>query len=363
MRWTIQRIVDEWVGEGALALSEETALTLFNSVEDTFGSSWIGDCRQSSGMRGSVISLSVLRYGMLIGWIMSLDNHEKILERIRQREAGAEAESLVAGILQAGGITSRDILLEPSSSNTRFADLLATQGGERVFVEVCTAQRTDDYNTTLDLLQEIVDLMISVIPEDTSAELYLHRTPTLDEIQPLLAKMVELCASDKLQVFEATGLATIIANEDAPGCVTVRERSHYLPRLSVAKVSNSLDGHLRHAIARVPFSDSRIKQFIRKKSKQLSTRHPGVLVFQISGAPGAYSTWEKRIDECFREAYTRVSAIILIESAIAHFDQGDMWAHRARIIPNPRAEYPAPAFILESFRRFSANEKFQVCPV
>jgi hypothetical protein len=349
--WSIERIRGDWLGDGAISLSDEEIVSAFDAVESTFGSHWLEGQRRS-GASGAVPTLHIAITGRLIQAVVDMPGSDKILARLGAGEPGASSELLVVATLQRTdpGIA---IELEPVvqvGGRKRKPDLGLVASGEQVYVEISSARESMAQGAVVQDLERLADIALAATPFANTSEIYLHRAPKQEEESRLVAIIERLCALGGEQV-ERGELANVVVNNNIPTVVQPCEHEDgYRPGLSMARVQ--VEGDLkRHTVVRYPFSDARAAAMLTKEASQLPTGSPGVVILDVSGAAGAMKTWETVLRRRLHPSqHTRVSAVVLIQSGIGPTPEGEAWVHEAVIIENSHASWPCPRLVLEPFR-------------
>ncbi len=81
------------------------------------------------------------------------------------------------------------------------------------------------------------------------------------------------------------------------------------PRIGQAKIKT------RRVVVRLPFSDERAENLLRRESAQLPTEGPGLIVVHMGNAPGVFISWEPLLRRRFQPTvHTRVGAVCLFSA-------------------------------------------------
>ena len=147
MSWSFERIHAEWLHDGAVTLSPTELVRLFETVEATFGSEWLEGRRGPGGSVGSFPTLRVANAGQLIEAVADLPGGVELLDRLKVDEPGSIAEALVVAALRRSD-PAINLVLSPLvrvGQRDRRPDVLAERDAERLYAEVSTPQRSDEY--------------------------------------------------------------------------------------------------------------------------------------------------------------------------------------------------------------------------
>jgi hypothetical protein len=169
----------------------------------------------------------------------------------------------------------------------------------------------------------------------------------------------QLCALDGPHSSDLPGLAILTLNASEPGVVVPLDHPGEpdVPRLGAAKALFGPDEPHRHIAVRMAYADDRAEDFLRKEARQLPTDEPGLIMVDLSQAPGGIVSWQPVLRRRFQPTiHTRVSAVCLFISGQELTSEGDAVVPRTRVIANTHAKYPLPDWIgtaLATFQRQS----------
>jgi hypothetical protein len=346
--WSVARIASDWLGDGRVACRPDRVVELFDLVEATFGADWL-EARRQPRAKGAVPTLAVLSVGQLIEAVRDLPGSEGLLDRIRRGDQSAQTEALVAAMLRSGP-TSPHIRLESAITpreGQRKQDLIVAEHGDEVFIEVAQPNVSREAQEARKLARHIADLIKDAQPWSTATEVYFHREPTSEEI-PLIVDATASLAQQGVELRrELEGLATLAANHTRPGVVALVEHGDpYRPGVGVGAVAHEGD-QVRHAAVRLPFTDERAEDFLRREARQLPRHATGVVALDVSDATGGMHAWKGLIERRLRpNQHTRVAATVLMESRHVPTPDGEAWGHHSQLIVNDHAARPAPEWLL-----------------
>jgi hypothetical protein len=356
--WSFERIAAEWLQDAAVTLSPARLMRLFEIVEAAFGREWMEGRRGPSAATGSYPTMRIVNAGQLIEAVADLPGGNELLERLKADEPGSVAESLVVAAIRWSDPAINLTLSPPVrvGQRDRRPDVLAERDAERVYVEVSTPQRTDEYQAVQARIQALADRALVATPFGNVSEIYLHREPSDQEMASLVEMIGRMCAVGGERLV-AGDVANVVVNSCEPTVVVPYDHpGPYRPRLSIA-CAQVQGEQRRHAVVRCPFTDERAAQFMRRKARQLPSDAPGIVVLHVSGAVGAMKTWKAVLRHRLRpDQHTRVSAVVLIESGMHGTSTGEAWMHSATVLVNDHAAMPAPAWALAPFNAWSDGE-------
>ena len=346
--WTAERIREEWLQDSAVALPLSQLAHLFDLVETTYGVDWLEALREPKDTTGSLVTLQVANYGQLIKAVNGLPGSRELLQRLGAKEAGAKEEALTVAMLRSDETLT--LSLSPATeigARERKPDVLVCRGEDCVYVEVSAPQRSLEYQAIRARIQAIADRALTLTPYGSSSEIMIHTEPAEAEIDDALAMLGTLCSPGTLQ-YRQTPNVGIVANSCAPGDIVPFDHgTEYHPAVGTARVQGKGDKR-KHAIVRHVFTDERAAEFLSRKSKQLPKDAPGVIVLHVSGATGAIAAWRILLQNRFRpDRYSRVSAIVLVDSGSYGTPDGEAWLHSAQVVLNAYAAKALPDWVPE----------------
>ena len=361
MAWTWEQIEQDWLGDGRIAVPHAAAVDAFNRVERVLGREWMTGCRGSTGnAAGTAPTLCVVTKGQLLLSLDGVRDTEKLLDKIRRGDHSATAE-LTGIYLLSSGRTDTTVELEPEVSvagrNKRPDFCISLSGVDGAFVEVTQPNMSEDQVVAHTVLERIT-AEATRIKKGFALEAFLRRVPTEQEVTEIIARLPTFCIQDGTHRQDLGNLGFLMLNLDTPGRVEVRshEGEENRPRLCQAKAISGPDEPHRHIVVRLAFSDERAQQFLEAEAKQLPKETPGLIMMQMSRAPGGFKTWEPILRRRLQpKLHTRVSAICLFQSGLEWTTDGEAWIPHTKLLVNPHAKIPLPEWIVKQLNRFASE--------
>jgi hypothetical protein len=375
--WTWQEIESEWLGGGVLADSPEVVVDAFSLASETFGREWVvdsraqafGDIRTSrtpgdgGDIRAISATLAVVTVGKLLSVVKSLPGSAPLVAKLRERRADARAEAMALYLLlrDQAGVEAE---VEPQvavGSRTRKPDARVREPSAGwTYVETAQPESSEAHKRVLAKIQRLVARAAEPTLVPYAVEVVLRREPDEEELEEVARRITAISRSAQLrQKLELPdGLGTMFLNFMEPMRIVIEDHGEEPgPQLGVAQGAGGGDQWPRHVMARVPFSDERADEFLRSKARQLPKDAPGLIMIGTSDATGAIKTWETTLRRRLQPAqYTRVSAICLFQSGQEHTDVGETIVPRTKLIINPHARVPLPAWIGRSLMRYETAD-------
>jgi hypothetical protein len=355
-------IEQNWLGDGSLAASADEVLHAFNTVEALFGREWVEALRTRGGgtTQGAAPTLAVVALGRMLQALDGVPNIQTLLEKIRRREPDARAE-LMAIYLMRTNKPDPSVELEPEvrvGTGHRKPDFRTRINDEPwTYVEVTNPNDSAAQQEVLQGIEKLTSLVNSCTGS-FALEVFLKRDASTDE----LALIAELIMPIHQTVGQSEdelpdGLGTMYWNHHQPGMMILGDHDEaYTPRLGKASAIIGAEER-RHILVRWPFTDTRAEAFMTSEARQLPTDVPGLIMIYTSGNVGAMKAWRALIERRLQPSiHTRVSAVCLFSSGFQSTDNGEDWLITCKLIPNPHARHPLPAWISKQLERFPSDE-------
>jgi hypothetical protein len=359
--WTWEKIEQEWLGGSAIAVSRNEAVDAFNRVDSALGLTWIGTRRGLSGNSfGTAFTLDVVSMGQRLAALDGISNGAgRLIKKIVGGDESASAE-LTAIYLVKAGRADVAIDLEPEvrvGKRHKNPDFRASvRPPTPVYVEVAHPNCSEEHQGAHQILERLTS-KITDIKRGFALEMFLRRVPNEEEVASILARLPAFCILDGIQREEFGDLGFLQLNLDSPGQVEFRDYGEeYRPRIGMVKSMLGPNEPHRHIFVRLAFSDERAQRFLETEAKQLPKEVPGLIMVQVSHAPGAFRSWEPILRRRLQpNLHTRVSAICLFRSGLGPSPGGEAWIPRTKLILNTHAKHPLPDWIAQQLQRFASD--------
>lgn len=130
------------------------------------------------------------------------------------------------------------------------------------------------------------------------------------------------------------------------------------PRLGKAKFKVEQGVPTRRVVVRMPYSDERAENLLRRELAQLPPEGPGLVMIHMGNAPGGFSSWEPLIRRRFQPSvHTRVGAVCLFSAGTLPTERGFVILSQTKVLVNPHASTPLPSWIEKTL--IAAGEEFR----
>lgn len=345
----IEEIERDW---GATSPLPSIVVDAFERVERTLGREWIAAVRNRSGgqVRGPASLLQVVSMGGQLSVLDALKGPERLITKLKQHDASAEAELTAMHVLYSRNRTA-ETEYEPrvvTGHSPRKADFRIRAPDECwTYVEVTRPNISEARERLTGVLNRITDLLLE-IKREFALEIYFRREPENKEVEPLLGRIQRFCVDGKADREEVDDLALLLLSDVQPGQITPHQEAGEpaTPRLGAAKFIGGGGEPSRHIIARVPYTDKRADRFLADEAAQLPRDHPGLIMVDVSGEPTAFASWAPILSRRFQpNIHTRVSALCLFAPCLLPMSDGLLWIPQVRLLVNPHAKLPLPQWI------------------
>jgi hypothetical protein len=358
LAWTWDEIDQDWLLGSKLAATPDEVVTAFNRVDHVLGRGWIEASRTHSGVpsRGTLVTLHVVTTGQLLANLDSISGTDELIEKLRIHDASAFAELTALHLIRSQEPSSI-IEVGPSDrvgDRNRRPDFRVRLGSEAwIYVEVTQPDIAEAQTRVQNVLNRIADLL-QPIKKGFALEVFLRREPTNEDLEELVPAIQDVCVLEGHQSRDLPGLAILTLNASQPGLVVPLEHSGEpnVPRLGCAKALSGLSEPHRHISVRMAYADDRAEDFLRKEAKQLPSDSPGLIMVQMSRAPGGFKSWEPVLRRRLQPTqHTRVSMVCLFGSGYQLTPEGEAWILETKLIPNPNARFPLSTWITDALSK------------
>ncbi len=187
----------------------------------------------------------------------------------------------------------------------------------------------------------------------------MRREPTEPELAAVSDRICEFCKLDGTHQEElADHLGLLSLNYSEPGKVVPQDHpgEPNLPRIGMARAIVGPGEPNRHIAVRMAFADDRADEFLRKEARQLPKDFPGLIMVQMSRAPGGFKSWEPLLSRRFQPAlHTRVSGVCLFSGRLLPTPEGEVWLPQTKMIKNAHSGFVLPAWIVDALREAEAE--------
>jgi hypothetical protein len=358
--WTWEEINTDWLLGNQLALPAGEVVAAFNRADRVLGREWIAASRIHSGfpVRGTSPTLHVVTTGQMLASLEGASGTDELIKKLRSGDASAFAELTAVHLIRSGE-PDATIELGPIAQvgeRNRKPDFRIRQGGESwIYVEVTQPDVAEAQNRVLAIMERLAALL-QPIKKGFALEVFLRREPTDNELNTLAGLVPHFCLLEGDQSKDLVELAILTLNASAPGQVVPHDHpgEPNIPRLGFAKVVYGPDEPHRHIAVRMAYADDRAEDFLKKEARQLPNHSPGLVMVQMSRAPGGIKSWEPILRRRFQpNLHTRVSAVCLIQSGLETTPDGEAWIPEVKVISNPHARIPLPKWITDGLSRIT----------
>lgn len=360
MEWTIEHINQDWLAGSAIAVSAAEVVACFTRCEGWLGHAWIEQTRGNT--TGASPTLAVATMGQRLCALEGLSGTAELIDKLRKGDASARAELHALHLLRS--IERPETELFPPikvGAKTRHPDLRVRLGDSPwVYVEVTQANSSEALARARKSMAKLAGT-VDRIGQPIALEVFLRREPNPREVECVTERIEAICAiAAPHREYLPDDLGLLFLSDTPPGQIISHDHPGELisPRIGIARVvvQNS-EPMRRHISVRLAFSDGRAEEFLTQESKQLPKGGPGLVMINVSGAPGAFKAWEPLLVRRFQPTvHTRVSAVYLFSAASQLTPEGMAVLTQTKLLINPYAATPLPEWIIKALER--AGERY-----
>ena len=364
MTWTYEEIKSDWLGGSRIAVSPGGIVDAFNRTHSVLGREWIDRSRCQFGQppaRGAVPTLGVVSMGQRLASLDGVSRAEQLIERIRNEDQSAHAELTAIYLLRSRGITSVGLYPKVSvGTKTRVPDFQIRQAdeGSWTYVEVTQPNESEAQKRVREVLDRLL-IPLESIKKSCALEIFFRREPTDKEVESVTNMLLQVCRSEGVSKKELPdGLGLLLLNQSQPGKIRLENHPGEKtgPKLSAAKGISGPGELKRHIVVRIPFADARAKHFLETEAKQLPKDAPGLIMVQMSMAPGGLRSWENLLHRRFQPGlHTRVGGVCLFGGGFLPTSEGEAWLPETKLLVNPHAKHPLPSWIRDTLKEVGAR--------
>jgi len=359
--WVFEEVEQEWFGGPYLNWDGTDVERAFNLATRVRGLDWVLG-RQLDvaafprlpgiGPRGGFSEfIRVYWFGIRLTSILGAAGAERLIARLIANDSDASEEASAIHLLR-NGQPNVELDVEPCievGTRSRNPDFRIRRPGDPwVYAEVTRLHGSSASDRVLELLGEIVNRMMAV-ERPFVLEILLNREPTVEEVEVIVREAMAACGTDQGCVAKVADVASILVKSGDPSVIVPTPISDdKRPRLAISRAVVGLGRPNRQLVARVPFADERAEDILHREARQLPKDECGLVMVNVNLQPTAFESWSERIPERFTsDQHTRVAAVILFMYATSITDHGPVWIPHVRLLPNPHAAVPLPAWILQ----------------
>jgi len=351
---TFDEIVSGWLGDGQIAVSSELAVEAFNRAERLLGKEWVESTRAGPGgatISGTSPTLHVISIGQELASLEGIANVDKLINSVRNGDSAARAELTAISILRDGDLSIQVELYPRVSIGNRQREpdfRIRKPSDQWTYVEVTRPDISEVQQRLMEVMEKLLAPVVA-ISKSFALEVFFRREPTDDELPTVIERITSICNTQGIVTEELpSGLGLLLLNHCNPMQIVPKDLpgEPNLIRLGQAKGIGGGVEPARHIAVRIPYADSRARQFLAKEARQLPKDAPGLIVVNIVNAPGGIKSWEPLLQRALQPSvHTRIGGICLFMPCLILTDDGIASLLHTKFISNPHARLPLPSWI------------------
>jgi len=335
MTYDWNEISQKWLLGTRVNYPREQCETAFNTVERLLESGWID--RYSKGARGIAIAIPIIELGRVLGLIENVPFAGSIISRMNNLDlyppAWSEAQFLSR--LVEIGVDVRILV----SQHTKHPDFEVSGHGLSVFVEVSQPEWSNEWRKTMRELTLTSQDILEITPNGTRIEGHLRRNPTAGDRLLIVEAIKHMMSRDDTQ-YRIDELVELFLSHTNIGQMAAIENGPQEtgPVIGMGNLKKD-GGPPRSVVLKVPFTDKRAEQMLRRESKHFSKTSSNLLVLDLTIVPGGIKTWESLISRRLQvNLNRRIGAVLLINYWIS--TKGLDREEKLMMHPNPYVPLP-----------------------
>lgn len=358
MAWTLEEARNHWLGgQNALPLPEDLIATI-TVAEQARGREWV-----LASPLGQVYSfgkrLQTIEHFMQA--VTGAPGADELKTSVLEEVVGAESELEAAHLLRSRRAET-EIEFGPSivvGTRNRKPDFRIRQKAEAwTFVEVTQLNDSTASESTQAAIERIASQVVA-IQQPFILEIIFWRDPLDGEEDDLVQRACVACRLAAGERHDVGDLASLIAKSgDTTVFIPSITPDDNKARMSIARSIGGPGEPNRQIMVRVPFADQRAESALTHEAKQLPKDQPGLVMVDVRRQMTAFESWSQLIPHRFTPSqHTRVGGVLMFANTTAVTQFGAKLVTLLRLIPNPHARFPLPAWINEVVTEVRADSK------
>jgi len=364
----------DWLLGGSIDYEIEDVVNAFNDVERIMGPKWLDLAFAQS--RGTTVAIEVIELGKTLKTLETICSGSKLISKIatlypheisrgnapRKVEPTAFQPSdelrEFAHALKVARFAAHyrrhlpEVELEPDlpiKNKIRHPDFRVECEKTWVYVEVVCPGFSREAQNIYKILSRIANVN-DEIRIDRVVEVYLFKDPSDTEINRIIERC-KLMAGNDLQPQECSikNVAQIFTNpwnqERLPTYPPAVEEKRPILGFVRFQIKNEKGiAHGKKCNVNMPFTDERAQRILSVKSRQLSQKHPGLIIVDVSSVPSGLKRWPELIRRRLQPNLNRrISGVLITESSIS----GKSMKIEKKFLEHPNPIHPLPQDFIE----------------
>lgn len=299
--------------------------------------------------------------GLMINELKGIDGSDTLFDRLYRKERAAFSEARLATFFSKLGF---DVELEPESENGHYNDLSVNYNGVWVNIEVKTPEESELAHELHRNVQELLEIHTKI---RGSREIYicLAQPPDPDDIPAICSYIIDNASKPNQPTYGLINDNVWVKTDHLSSKMVKTERRWFgsIPMPVVPAIfQNIFDSTISFLYAivgfrdedeitisvNVPFEDSRLFSFLRKKSKQLSKDRRNIVAIDTSRITLSYPSIRERVinlpkNELEREWSRRIGSILFFKRTL----ENDKLNIESSLLIHPNPHKPIPSQLLK----------------
>jgi len=365
MSWTYDEITKDWLGPSVIAVPPEEVVAAFERCEHVLGRDWINQSR-GTFTTGAAPTLHVVITGQRLASLDGIAATDSLVSKLAKGDSSAGAELHAIHLLRSGGGTAVELFPKVNvGNNEKEPDLQVRRGDDHpwTYVEVTQPDVSGAHERASAVLNMLTGV-IEAIARPFDLEVFLRREPVDEEVNSMLSEILSFSAATESGRKELRcGLGLLFLRGAPSGPVTTDDHGEEpLPRIGRATVKVENGVPTRRVIVRMPYADGRAAKMLSREAKQLPEEGPGLVMVDMSNAPGGFSSWEPIIRRRLHPAqHTRIGGVCLFSAGTLLTERGFAVLSQTKFLTHHHAKAPLAPWIEATL--FAAGDEYRAMGV
>jgi len=348
MKWTLESIEANLLGTSSevVAYGPDVIVAAVNRVEEFLGTGWIQ--QETFGAKGLAVGVPIIQIGIELELLKGVKRPSELITKIRSNTQNARTELAAIHLLRSQQ-PSAEVELYPPVGNRKADFRIRLSGAPWTTVEVTNPSDSEALRNLRRMAGDLAQ-KLATVDHSFSLEVLLTREPSQNELRVLSVRLPEFCRMNSVQhAILNNELGYLFLNDIEVGQVMGHDLpgTRPAPLIGVMLLVGGLGGRpVRQISVRIPFTDQRAATILKNEARQLPKGGIGVVMIEVSNAPGSLNAWVPLLKRRFGPALnTRISGVSLFKRTMGHSDGRYSIETESSLIANPYAAQKLPQWI------------------
>jgi len=357
LSWTFDEIDGKYLVGQRLALPADEVVAAFNRAEEILGTDWIGANYAPEGARviGARPTLEVVTVGQQLRALENVPRADNLVAAILRGERYSFAELEALHLLRNNHEDFQAEMYPPDPTGTdRVADFRIRKQDDRwLYVEVTQPHDSEDERRLRKKTNELKEL-VERLGGSFALEIIMRREPTDKELlqtKDFLSQFCKLNPPQRAELPNGLGVLVLSRRQTGPYKFKGFQDEDTGPGLFELHTKFDSKTSSRQIAILLAFADDRAEAVLRREARQLPKLEPGLVMANMSSAPGGLKAWEPLLLHRFQPTqHTRVTAVFMWAPGFGPSDHGLTRKLHTRLVINPHSVHSLPSWARSALR-------------